>query len=134
MPMRNTSHRLRSAPSWRRILLVLVTGVALGMASVSPHDPAEEVTGRLGPVEIAKSAVHPEAPAHFESAEVEIHPGCVACLAQLQTGSIPIFLPAGLPVLLENGAIAASTDQSFSLESRRLGPARAPPSVLSLSA
>lgn len=133
MPMRYASRRPLVSSSWQRGFLVLVTMVALGLGSAAPHDPAEEASGGLARVEIAEGAIHPEAPAHFESARVEVHPGCVACLAQVQTGGIPLPLPAGQPFLAQAGRIAAPADRSPSREIQRLGPARAPP-VLSYSA
>jgi hypothetical protein len=133
MPMRYASGRPLVSSSWWRGLLVLVTAAAVGLGSAAPHNPAAEVAGGFVRVEIAETADHPEEPAHFESSRIEIHPGCMACLAQIQAGSAPILLPAARPLLAEAGRVVAAADQVPSREIRCLGPARAPP-VLSPSA
>jgi hypothetical protein len=120
---RNLSHRM----TWRRTAVVVLACFALAFGLFAPHDVAEERTGTLARVEIAESAVHPGAPAHFEDGEITVHPPCPACLLQIQTGTALIRLPAALPLLTRDGEIAAVVERIPVQLISHPSPARAPP-------
>ena len=121
------SRNFVSPRAWRRPLLGLVAGVALAFGMAAPHDMAVELTGVASRVEIAETAVHPDAPAHAESAEYKLHPACVACLLQLGSSTVlgrPPALPRPLPQVERGPAIVAH----FSPAKPPLaGSTRAPP-------
>lgn len=121
-------HRHNSSPlAWRRPLFALLAGLALAFGMAVPHDEAVEQAGMVSKVEVAETAVHPGDPAHFESAELKIHPGCMACLLQLGSSTVLGPSPA-LPLPLppdRNLAVAVERASSGSIS--LLGPARAPP-------
>jgi hypothetical protein len=119
---------LSSPLSWRRPLLALVAGLALVFGAVAPHDMAVERAGGVSRIiEIAETAVHPDAPAHFEEATIEVHPGCTACLLQLGSSTVlgrPLAATSTLPSC---GNVAASLTRISSAAPSLSGPARAPP-------
>jgi len=125
-----TDFRSLSSPlSWRRPLLALVAGLALALGAVAPHDMAVERTGLVSPVEIAETAVHPGAPAHFEDATIKVHPGCTACLLQLGSGTVLGGPPAQISTLPPCGDVVAPPARVSSAAPSLPGPARAPPSA-----
>jgi hypothetical protein len=113
--------------AWYRPLLALVAGLALAFGMSAPHDMAVELAGVVSPVEIAETAVHPGDPAHFEDAELKLHPGCVACLLQLGSSSVLSRPPAPLPPLSQGSDFVAPIARLSSAKPSLLGPARAPP-------
>jgi hypothetical protein len=121
------SRNLSSPLAWRRSLLALLAGVALAFGMVAPHDVAVEQAGAVSQVEIAETAVHPGAPAHFEDSEIKVHPGCVACLLQLGSSTVLSRPPAPPSLLPPDGYVAAPVAWVSSAKPSLLGPARAPP-------
>jgi len=112
--------------AWRRALLVLFVCLGLTLDLAVPHDIVAEQAGVAGGMEIAEEAAHPGDPTHFEAAELKVHPGCTACLLQLQAGAVLGLPPVPRPLEQDSDTIppvrlAASRDASL------LGPARAPP-------
>jgi hypothetical protein len=125
--------KARNSPrpiAWWRVLLALAACFGLEAA---PHDMAADRAGAVSRVEIATSAVHPSDPAHFERAEMKIHPGCGACLLQLETRTVPAPAPFPLPPLASDADVAGLVEILPSHDGSLPGPARAPP-VSSLSA
>src|SRR5262245_22766633 len=122
-----TDSRNPSPIAWYRPLLALVAGLALALGMAAPHDMAVELAGVAARVEIAETAVHPDAPAHAEDAEFKLHPACVACLLQLGSSTVlgrPPVLATPLP-RLDRGA---ATVARFSPAAPPLsGSTRAPP-------
>lgn len=95
-----------------------------------PHAPIVEHSGAPSSgVEIDHSARHPGEPAHVESSHIEHHPGCAACLLQMQ-GSSYLAAPAALPVQVPLGTVPVLAEQTSQKISADLGPARAPPASL----
>jgi hypothetical protein len=123
------SRDLSSPLAWRRTLLALVAGLALAFGMVAPHDVAVELAGVVSQVEIAETAVHPGAPAHFEASELKTHPGCVACLLQLGSSTVLSLPPALLSPLPQDGYVAAPAAQVSAVQPPLPGPARAPPTA-----
>jgi hypothetical protein len=113
--------------AWRRPLPALLAGLALAFGMAAPHDVAVEQAGRVSRVEIAESAVHPGAPAHFEDAESKVHPGCAACLLQLGSSTILVRPLAPAPPLPQGGHAALPAARVSSAKPFLPGPARAPP-------
>lgn len=113
--------------AWRRPLIALLAGFALASGMLAPHDAAGERAGMAFPIDIVENAVHPEAPPHFENAELKPHPGCVACLLQLQRSTVLSLPPAMLPPLRQSVRVAAPVARFASAAPSLLGPARAPP-------
>lgn len=116
-----------SAIPWRRPLAALLAGFALALGMAAPHDVAVELAGGISRVEIAATAIHPEAPAHVEHAEIKVHSGCVACLLQLGSRTV-----LGQPLALvtpvsQDGRVPAPVVRISSAKPPLLGPARAPP-------
>ena len=120
------THNAHSPIAWPRAVVAFLAFLALAMGSLAPHDMAVEQAGSGSKVEIAESAIHPGDPAHFEDAEIKVHPACVACLLQLGSRIVlghppvprPLVRDTSLPTLV---AAVPVTDVSL------LGPARAPP-------
>jgi hypothetical protein len=102
----------------------------VGMAA--PHDLAVEDAGSVARVEVTENAIHPRSPAHFETAELKLHPACVACLLQAQTGTVLCHLPSAQKPLARDGGLILRSQRLATGEIPLTGPARAPP-VLSLS-
>lgn len=121
-------------PPWRRAAVALLAclGLVLGMAA--PHDLAVEQAGTAAKAEIAESAVHPGAPAHLEDAELKLHPPCLACLLQIQSGIVLSHPPAALPPLARDAGVAFRLQQLASRDLSLRGPARAPPALSPLAA
>ena len=117
--------------AWRRTAGALVAVLALAFGLFAPHDVVEERTGSFSRVEIAESAVHPQAPAHFEDAEFKVHPPCPACLLQIQTGAALVRLPAAPSLLTQDGEVAALVERIPAQTLPHPSPARAPPVLLS---
>src|SRR3954454_10742679 len=94
-------------PSWRRAAVALLAclGLVLGMAA--PHDLAAEQAGTAAKAEIAESAIHPGAPAHFEDAELKVPPPCIACLLQIQSGIVLSHPPSALPPPARDAGVPA---------------------------
>lgn len=128
------SHTPTPQPSWRRAALAFLACAALVLGMVAPHDMAAEQAGVAAKVEIAESAVHPHSPAHFEDAEFKVHPPCVACLLQAQTGTVLCPPPAAQKPLAREAGIPLQPRLLTSVEVPLTGPARAPPSLSPLSA
>lgn len=112
---------------WWHALLVLAACFGLVFDGAAPHDMAVDRAGVLSRVEIAESAVHPDDPAHFERAEMKVHPGCGACLLQLETRTVPGPAPLPLPPLASGSGVAALAETASSHDVSLPGPARAPP-------
>lgn len=119
--------------AWWHALLVLASCFGLVFDGVVPHDMAADRVGAVSRVEIAASAVHPGDPAHFERAEMKVHPGCGACLLQLETQTVPAPAPLPLPPVASDADVVALVETVSSHDGSLPGPARAPP-VSSLSA
>lgn len=125
-----TSHTTPTPqPSWRRAALAFLASVALVLGMVVPHDMAVEQAGVVAKVEIAESAVHPHSPAHFEDGEFKVHPPCVACLLQAQTGTVLCPPPAAQKPLMQEAGLHLQPRLLSSGEIPLTGPARAPPAV-----
>jgi hypothetical protein len=123
-----TDSRKPSPPlAWRRRLFAVLAGLALALGMLAPHDVAVEEAGAIVKVEIAETAIHPHAPAHFEDAEFKVHPACVGCLLQLGTSTVLKPPPAPMSPLPRDGSLVAPAAHPSSAQLRRLGPARAPP-------
>jgi hypothetical protein len=118
-------------PLWRRALLVLTAGLALAFGMVVPHDSAFEHDGLRGTV-VDEAAQHPHAPPHLEGSKSAYRGPCESCLLQLQTGSRLIPPPAPLPEPVRGEAVAFLETVPVSSASLHLGPARAPPTSLSI--
>ena len=101
----------------------------MAVGVVVPHAPVAEHTSAPSGVEIDKSAKHPGEPIHVESSHIEHHPGCAACLLQMQ-GSSSLAAPAALPIPVPLGTVSALAEQTSPKISVDLGPARAPPTSL----
>jgi hypothetical protein len=114
-------------PAWLRGAVAFLAFLTLALGSVAPHDIAVDQAGRGSRVEIAESAIHPSAPAHFEAAEIKVHPGCVACLLQLQTRTVLGHAPVPQPPVARGASVAAPIDGVPSSTPSLCGPARAPP-------
>jgi len=127
------SRHLTIRIAWGRAAVALLACCALAFGLLAPHDVVEERTGALSRVEIAESAVHPRAPAHFEDAEFKVHPGCPACLLQIQTGTALVRLPAALSLPSADRELTVPAERTPSQTVLHRSPARAPP-VLSPSA
>ena len=119
--------------AWWRVLLALAACFGMAFDGAVPHDMAVDRVGAVSRVEISANAVHPDDPAHFEHAEIKVHPGCVACLLQFQTRTVPGPAPLPLPPLARDADVAALVETVPSHDVSLAGPARAPP-VPSLSA
>lgn len=119
--------------AWWHALLVLAACFGMVFDGAAPHDMAADRAGAVSRVEIAESAVHPSDPAHFERAEIKVHPGCGACLLQLETRTVPAPVPLPLPPLASDAGVVALAETVSSHDGSLPGPARAPP-VSSLSA
>jgi hypothetical protein len=115
------------SPLALRPILALLAVLALALGMVAPHDAEVERAGIVSTVEIAETAVHPGDPAHVESAKIEVHPGCVACLLQLGSRTVLERAPALPEPLPPGGHVAAPTARIASANTSLLGPARAPP-------
>ncbi len=123
-----TSHR--PIAGWRA-LLVLAAFLGMVFDGMVPHDMAVDRSGGAASVEVSQSAVHPGDPAHIEQrAEMEVHPGCVACLLQMATRTVPGPAPLPLPPLTPGVRAVAPVTVASSQDSSLLGPARAPPASL----
>ncbi len=116
-----------SSTAWRRPLPALLAALALAFGMVAPHDVAVEQAGKISRVEIAESAIHPDAPAHVEDAEYKVHPGCAACLLQLGSSTILVRPLAPAPPLPQGGHAALPAARIASAKPSLPGPARAPP-------
>jgi hypothetical protein len=116
-------------PSWQRSALAFLACLALVLGMAAPHDLAVEQAGPSARVEIAESAIHPGSPAHFETAELKVHPPCVACLLQAQAGTVLCHLPAAQKPLARDGGLAVRSRRLAAVEIPLTGPARAPPAV-----
>ncbi len=127
MPSRRA---LTPAPfSWNRALLALALGVALAVGVAVPHASVAEHSGPPSGVEIDHGAQHPGDPIHFEGSRIEHHPGCTACLLQVQGGSY-LTAPEPLPLPIPLGTASVATEQIAPKIPVELGPARAPPASL----
>lgn len=115
--------------AWWRLLLVLAACFGLAADGVVPHDLAVDRSGTASrSVEVSQSAVHPGDPAHMEQrAEMEVHPGCVACLLQMATRTVPGPAPLPLPPLTPNVQAVAPVVAVSSQDGSLLLPSRAPP-------
>src|SRR5215813_8549515 len=129
-----TSHTPTFQPSWRRMALAFLACAALVLGMAVPHDMAAEQAGVAAKVVIAESAVHPHSPAHFEHGEFKVHPPCVACLLQAQTGTVLCPPPAAHKPLAREAGTPLQPRLLASGETPLTGPARAPPSLSLLSA
>lgn len=117
--------------AWLRVLLAIAACLGLAFEGVTPHDMAADRAGAVSRMEIAESAIHPDDPAHLEQAEMKVHPGCVACLLQLETRTVLGHPPVPLPPLARDAHAAASAVRPSSQDVALFGPARAPPALLS---
>lgn len=124
-------HPASPLPSWRRALLALTAGLGLALGTAAPHDPLAEGPGIPAGVEIAEDAVHPDAPAHVESSRAEVHPPCQACLIQIHTQSLQPRPAADLQRPDDAASVEIPFETGASVAVPRLGPARAPPPLLS---
>jgi hypothetical protein len=123
-----TDSRQSTTPlAWQRPLLALLAGVALAFGMAAPHDMAVELAGVGSRVEIAESAVHPNAPVHIEDAEVKLHPPCVACLLQLGSRTVLSRPPAPTPPDSQARELPAPSTRPATAEPSFPSPARAPP-------
>ncbi|MFL6260630.1 MAG: hypothetical protein ACJ76Y_13025 [Thermoanaerobaculia bacterium] len=127
-----TSHTPTSQPSWRRAASAFLACAALVLGMAVPHDMAAEQAGSVK-VEVAETAVHPHSPAHFEDAEFKLHPPCVACLLQAQAGTVLCPPPSAQKPLARKAGTPAVASLLASGEIPLTGPARAPPSLSSIS-
>jgi hypothetical protein len=103
-----------TSPAWLRGAVAFLAFLALAV-------------GRGSKVEIAESAIHPSDPAHFEAAEIKVHPGCVACLLHAETRTVLGHPPVPLPPLTRGASVAAFLQAVPSSTPSLFGPARAPP-------
>jgi len=118
--------RLRAR--WVRTLLAGGAGLVLLLGAADHHGPAaDHWTDRIAGAQVSDQASHPFEARHFEASDTTFHPGCAACLLQLQTtGSAP-GLPAGLaaPARAEESLREPSVVPAF--VALRSGSPRAPP-------
>ena len=102
----------------------------MGAGITLPHcheigEPGQERSLRA--TRLADAALHPAAPAHFESSGARLHPACVACLLQARTPS-PQAAPAVVaPSMRHSAADLLPSAAPASRVAIRLGPARASP-------
>ncbi len=122
-----STRKLHRPIAWWRVLLALAACFGMAFDGAVPHDVAADRAGGVSRVEIAANAVHPGDPAHFEHAEIKVHPGCVACLLQFETRTIPGPAPVPLPPLERDTSIASLAETVSSHDDSLAGPARAPP-------
>ena len=124
--------RLRAL--WARTILAGSAGLILLLGAADLHSPAaDHWTDRIAGAKVSNQASHPFEARHFEASDTTFHPGCAACLLQLQTtGSAP-GLPAGLaaPACAEASLREAATAPAF--VALRSGSPRAPPFSPSLA-
>lgn len=123
-----TSRKPTSPRWWRRAALAFLACAALAFEMAAPHDMAVEQAEAASSVEIDESAIHPRSPAHFETAELKVHPPCVACLLQAQAGTVRCHLPAAQEPLAREGGLSGAPQRLAAGEIPLTGPARAPPS------
>jgi hypothetical protein len=118
--------RLRAR--WVRTLLAGCAGLVLLLGAADLHGPAaDHWTDRIAGARVSDQASHPFESRHFEASDTTFHPGCAACLLQLQTtGSAP-DLPAGIaaPACEEVSLREPPTAPAF--VALRSGSPRAPP-------
>jgi hypothetical protein len=126
-----TARKSHRPLAWWRVIFAIAACLGLAFEGVTPHDMAADRAGAVSRMEIAESAVHPDDPAHLEQAEMKVHPGCVACLLQLETRTVLGKPPIPLPPLARDAYAAASAVRVSSRDAALLGPARAPPALLS---
>ena len=124
--------RLRAR--WASTLLAGGALLVLLLGAVDLHGPAaDHWIDRIAGAQVSDQASHPFESRHFEASDDTFHPGCAACLLQLQTtGSAP-GLPAGLaaPACAEASLREAATAPAF--VALRSGSPRAPPFSPSLA-
>src|SRR5688572_11867150 len=123
-----TDPRNYSAPiTRRRPLLALLAGFALVFGMAAPHDVAVELAGPASSIEISETAIHPEAPAHVEHAEIKVHSGCVACLLLLGSRTVLGHPLALATPVAQDAYVPAPAARISSAKPSLSGPARAPP-------
>jgi hypothetical protein len=115
-------------PRQQRLRLLAVLCVALLAAGVlAPHGEDARVSGVPPWQAVAETTTHPDIPAHWEAPLVRMHPGCPACLVQLESRSLVAVGPLDLP-LLDRGDLSAVPPERPSIRpAPRLSPSRAPP-------
>jgi hypothetical protein len=118
--------RLRACRA--RTLFAGGTGLALLLGAAALHSPAaDHWNDRIAGAQVSAQACHPFEARHFEASDITFHPGCVACLLQLQTRCSAPGLLAGLaePACFEVSLREAPIAPTF-VALRRASP-RAPP-------
>jgi len=123
-----------SRPSTLRALAAYAAFLALAWSFLAPHAAAHRSNETFRDVACSLAESHPNAPAHLESAESGIHPGCLACWLQLGTGAALPTPAAALSGLSTYGSVATVDVLFASPILPSLAPARAPPPLSLLSA
>jgi hypothetical protein len=123
VPRGPDGHAFRSAIAVAALLLV-------GAGVTLPHchetgEPGQERALRA--TSLADAALHPAAPAHFESSGARLHPACVACLLQARTPSLQTAPAVVAPSLRDTSVDVLPSAAPASRFAIRLGPARASP-------
>jgi hypothetical protein len=104
--------------------------VLVGGAAALPHcqeigEPGHE--SALRATRVADAAMHPAAPAHFESSGARLHPACIACMLQARTPSPQTAFAGVAPALRHTSIALLHRAAPASRVAIRLGPARASP-------
>jgi hypothetical protein len=111
-----------------RLRLLAALCVALLAAGVlAPHGEDARISSVPPWQAVAETTTHPDNPAHWETPAVRMHPGCPACLVQLESRSLVAVGPLDLPVLDRGDLCAAPPEQRSIRSAPRLSRSRAPP-------
>lgn len=118
---------------WVTLVAALLVAT-LAFDSADLHDPAAVHSGSLlelqSGVQISEGASHPREPRHLETSQIKLHPGCPACLLELQGRGSVLAAPPPLPPLAlrrERPLPAiAGTESSHPRPSAARGPPASP--------
>jgi len=128
----STAQSAPRRPAWRGFRSSVAAGVLLlvGAGAALPHrqeigEPGHEHALRA--IRVADAALHPAAPAHFESSGARLHPVCVACTLQARTPSLQSAPAGAAPAIRYTSAVSLRSAAPAPRVAIRLGPARASP-------
>lgn len=125
MPRRRPGLR-RSPVRLLATVLGLLAALALGAADL--HDTAaEHVDGGLRAVQVSEGASHPRDAQHVETSQIKLHPGCSACLLELQLLGSALPARLGLPVPAPTAASPSLPRIACVAAVTPVGSPRAPP-------
>ena len=117
---------LAKSHRWRRVVLLLVLGLAVRVSGLGLHSLSHEPgAGYLG-MPVSGAAKHAEDRAHLEAGEILVYVGCPACLLLQSSGDLsrPATAPSSGPTA-RNPAPEAM--QGFGQSFSTLHDSRAPP-------